>query len=99
MTSKSTGPNLLYAVVEGWTVDELRNQFGRRRITVAACKSPPPWSRAFDGHVFEVQTLYGEYGGFVGSSITSAKDTGTTETSKRHWQLEKSESLSATTQC
>jgi hypothetical protein len=63
------GPVLLYLFVKGIDLRHLRSAFGRQRISSQG--APPPkrlqshevaaWTCAL------VQTLYGEYGGFVGS--------------------------------
>ncbi|HEY2841497.1 MAG TPA: hypothetical protein VGJ26_20225, partial [Pirellulales bacterium] len=71
MANRRSGPNLLLLVADGWKDDELSALFGKHRITIAACKERPGWSREFQGTVFEVQTLYGEYGGFIGGSFSS----------------------------
>jgi hypothetical protein len=57
---------LLYGIVKGVPDDVIKDIFGRRRIRVDLEDERPEWVGQLSGRVVEIQTLYGEYGGYLG---------------------------------
>lgn len=64
-------PVLLYLFAEGASAEAIQDAFGRHRVHVDFPDAPPAWTRRFPGLTIEVQTLYGEYAGWVGSNSAS----------------------------
>ncbi len=58
---------LLYVLVDGVPPDEALTAFKRERITADLAYDRPKWSEKYRGAMLNVQTLYGEYGGWLGS--------------------------------
>jgi hypothetical protein len=64
-------PTLLYGFAQGATTTQIREACGRQRICVEFPHNLPSWAKHIRGQPFVLQTLYGEYGGFVGSGCES----------------------------
>jgi hypothetical protein len=59
-------PVLLYGIINGVPEDAIKDVFGQRRIYVDFEDQRPEWAGQLAGTVVEIQTLYGEYGGYLG---------------------------------
>jgi hypothetical protein len=61
-----TLPVLLYGIVSSVPDDAIKDIFGRQRIHIDFSDERPEWAGQLTGTVVEIQTLHGEYGGYLG---------------------------------
>jgi hypothetical protein len=61
-------PVLLYGIVKGVSDDAIKGIFGQQRIHVDFVDQRPQWAQQYSGTMIEIQTLFGEYGGWLGSA-------------------------------
>jgi hypothetical protein len=63
----------LICFVQGGDEDRVKGVFGAHRITVSKSPDWPAWASRELGDAYEIQTLAGEYGGFVGAETAIGK--------------------------